>query len=311
MSNENLQIRKPIDYSNDILDKLSFLSISKKYKIIGTASIKNILYSSDYDMNEYVMNPKHTQSTSLEYIYNLFLKKFEYAEKRENRTYIMDFKCGIQENGEPLRWNYEDMKRGYKIINKVTYDFLHSLMEAPPNLVKLDVISFLNGRFMDMSEIYNIKIGKLRNYKLLSKESILLNIKKESEELKAQGNYYKALKRIFSMRRLQEKNHINKKTREIVALFNSDIGIIGKSKSDLDILIDVMKKYPKRVYPADIKSNIQLIKYFLSYVTTIPMERIIEQLDRSKTIPQMEKIRDELFHITNSSALKLIHREKL
>jgi hypothetical protein len=262
-------------------------------------------------MNEYVMNPKHTQSTSLEYIYNLFLKKFEYAEKRENRTYIMDFKCGIQENGEPLRWNYEDMKRGYKIINKVTYDFLHSLMEAPPNLVKLDVISFLNGRFMDMSEIYNIKIGKLRNYKLLSKESILLNIKKESEELKAQGNYYKALKRIFSMRRLQEKNHINKKTREIVALFNSDIGIIGKSKSDLDILIDVMKKYPKRVYPADIKSNIQLIKYFLSYVTTIPMERIIEQLDRSKTIPQMEKIRDELFHITNSSALKLIHREKL
>jgi hypothetical protein len=308
---ETLQIRKKDEYNNQVLDKIDFMSISHKYRIVGSASIRNILYSSDYDTNEQVFNPKNSKSQSLEYIYEMFLKKFQYASKRENRTYIIDFKCGIDDEGKALRWNYEDMKKGYKIVKGVQYDFLTSILQPPPNMVKIDVISFLNGRYIEMSDIYNIKIGNEKNFKLQTKEDIQKNIMNEAEELIKEGNYYKALKRIFSNRKIGSNNTIDKKIEKIIDFLNSDIGIIGKSKSDLDVLIDLLEKYPKQIYADDIYSNLQIIKQFLSSVTKYNMRPIIEKINRTQKLSTIKDIREDLHKLTNQQALIFMKNNSL
>jgi len=308
---ETLQIRTKDDYNTQVLDKIDFMSISHKYRIIGSASIKNILYSSDYDVNEEVFNPKHTPAQSLEYIYKMFLDKFKYASKREHKTYIMDFKCGIDDKGEPLRWNYEDMKKGYKKVNGRQYDFTDCLLQEPPNMVKLDVISFYNGRFLELSDIYKIKIGNKKNYKMETKETIMKNIEEEETELIKEGNYYKALKRLFSSRKISSNFTIDNKIERIIDFLNSDIGIVGKSKSDLDVLIDLYEKYPKEVYAEDIYSNIQIVKQFLSSITKYNMRPIIEMLNRTQKVKTLKDVRDKLLKLTNQEALIFMKKEGL
>ena len=308
---ETLQIRTKDDYNTQVLDKIDFMSISHKYRIIGSASIKNILYSSDYDVNEEVFNPKHTPAQSLEYIYKMFLDKFKYASKREHKTYIMDFKCGIDDKGEPLRWNYEDMKKGYKKVNGRQYDFYDALMMKPPNMVKLDVVSFLNGRYLELSQIYKIKIGNQINYKMEKTEDIKNRLDEETMELIKEGNYYKALKRIFSFRKIHQNAHIDKKIERIIEFLNSDIGIVGKSKSDLDVLIDLYEKYPTQVYAEDIYSNIQIVKQFLSSITKYNMRPIIEMLNRTQKIKTLKDVRDKLLKLVNQEALLFMQKEGL
>jgi len=308
---ETLQIRTKDDYNNQVLDKIDFMSISHKQRIIGSASIRNILYSSDYDVNEEVFDPKQTSSQSLEYIYEMFLDKFKYASKRENRTYIMDFKCGIDDNGEPLRWDYEDMKKGYKKVNGRQYDFYDALMMKPPSMVKIDVVTFLNGRYLELSQIYKIKIGKELNYKIEKTGDIINRLNEETVKLIKEGNYYKALKRIFSNRKIHQNQKIDNKIERIIDFLNSDVGIVGKSKSDLDVLIDLLEKYPKQIYTDDIYSNLQIVKQFLSSITKYNMRPIIEKINRTQKLSTLKEIRDELLKLTNQEALIFMKKNSL
>jgi Zn-dependent M32 family carboxypeptidase len=162
-----------------------------------------------------------------------------------------------------------------------------------------------------MSDIYNIKIGNEKNFKLQTKEDIQKNIMNEADELIKEGNYYKALKRIFSDRKIGSNNTIDNKIERIIDFLNSDIGIIGKSKSDLDVLIDLLEKYPKQIYADDIYSNLQIIKQFLSSVTKYNMRPIIEKINRTQKLSTIKEIRDELHKLTNQEALIFMKKNSL
>jgi hypothetical protein len=75
---------------------------------------------------------------------------FERTRNSEN-TIITDFKLG-EFRGKALRWDYESIKR--KENNGITFD--DSLKQK--NIIKMDIVTLQNGRFIEMSEVYNIYI---------------------------------------------------------------------------------------------------------------------------------------------------------
>jgi len=106
--------------------------------IIGSAKIKRNLYYSDYDSFSTV------KGNNKNMIYNHFKSVFEIIKKSEN-TIITDFKLG-EFRGKALRWDYEAIKK--RENSGITFDMA----------IKMDIVTLLNGRFIEITEVYNVYI---------------------------------------------------------------------------------------------------------------------------------------------------------
>ena len=84
-------------------------------------------------------------------IYNHFKSVFEIIKSVDN-TIVTDFKMGENSKGEPLRWTYEEIKR--RENNGITFD---DVMKQK-SIIKMDIVTLLNGRFIEISKVYNIYI---------------------------------------------------------------------------------------------------------------------------------------------------------
>jgi hypothetical protein len=84
-------------------------------------------------------------------ICNHFKSLFEIIKSVDN-TIITDFKLGENAKGEPLRCTYEEIKR--KEIIGITFD--DALNQK--SMIKMDIVTLLNGRFIEISEVHNIYI---------------------------------------------------------------------------------------------------------------------------------------------------------
>ena len=82
-------------------------------------------------------------------IYTHFKSVFEIIKKSEN-TIITDFKMG-EFRGKALRWDYEAINR--RENNGVSFE--QALKQK--SMIKMDVVTLLNGRFIEITEVYNIK----------------------------------------------------------------------------------------------------------------------------------------------------------
>ena len=76
---------------------------------------------------------------------------FEIIKSVEN-TIITDFELGENSKGEPLRWTYEEIKR--KDNNGITFE--DALKQK--SMIKMDIVTLHDGRFIEISEVYNIYI---------------------------------------------------------------------------------------------------------------------------------------------------------
>ena len=102
---ELLHHRNLVDFNNNTKEIFNIMSVAGKYQIIGSSNISNLIYNSDYDLQEY------DELKSTDKAYHIFKTKFKSAMMNPN-IYITDFKCGENKNGEPLRWSYDDMMLG-------------------------------------------------------------------------------------------------------------------------------------------------------------------------------------------------------
>jgi hypothetical protein len=82
-------------------------------------------------------------------IYNHFMSVFEIIRNSEN-TIITDFKLG-EFIGKALRWDYEAIKRREK--NGITFD----MALKQKSIIKMDIVTLQNGRFVDITEVYNLR----------------------------------------------------------------------------------------------------------------------------------------------------------
>jgi hypothetical protein len=268
--------RKINDYMNPLIETFDLLSISTKYKVLGSAALKSTLYINDYDLHDYF---KSKSSSAFHRITQHFKDLFEKTYNSSNK-WIIDFKCGIDESYPrdddryKLRWSREDIKKGYKILgNGRKKSFQECILDKI--VMKIDYVLLLNGQFIDMSEIYNISIKGKNNS---SKDNIEQELKHEIEKYKSEGNYFKALKREYSLLRFTGKNH--KRMEKLTQLFNSEAGYTNKIINELNLIKLMCDQSFRPVNKKDIEMNLQIIKQQLSSVYLIHLKSFSSIIDK-------------------------------
>ena len=118
-----------------------------------------------------------------------------------------------------------------------------------------------------------------------------------------EGNYYKALKRQFVI-----KNLTGEDSKNLLNYFNSDVGIINKTRSDLDMLLILLEQKFKKVNMEDVKNNLQIIKQNASYAPDIDVSKVIDKIcllkDKKKIYNGIQKMSKQLLKIVNDDAKK-------
>jgi hypothetical protein len=224
------------------------LTISGKYKLKGTSSDADILYSSDYDLAEFWRGGV----SGINYIEKVFKDKFRRAMAMPE-VYITDFKCG-EIGGRAIRWDKKSIKVGIvkQYSRKIT--FVEALQQK--STIKMDVIAMIDGIYKEFSCNYKFNFGGITNYENenVTKEELLGDLK----EYYTEGNSFKALRRLYSFVKL------NKREPSVVKLlqeyFNSPIGVLNQCKNQTEILILMMEQKFRRPKKIDLVKNLEWIK---------------------------------------------------
>ena len=125
--------------NNKVTKIAKLMSLESKVNIVCSAKIKRSIYYSDYDSFSTIKGKNENM------IYNHFKSVFELIKNSEN-TIITDFKMG-EFRGKPLRWDYEAIKR--RENNGITFE--QALKQK--SMIKMDVVTLLNGRFIEITEV--------------------------------------------------------------------------------------------------------------------------------------------------------------
>jgi len=290
--------RRIIDFNNKISDVFNLLTITGKYNVIGSSSLKSILYNSDYDLDELIKSKKNIYTE----IFKTFQKKFQEASKNPE-IFLTDFKCGLDINNDPLRWDKNDMKKGFKTLQDgSTLTFEDALKMK--SVIKLDAIVLINGVFTEFSENYYLKIGDDANFEPeeAKVENILQSIKRSFEDYIDEKNYLKALKRIFAYKKLEGGN--KKQLDLLIDFFNSWVGLISYNKSELEVLSLLLENKFRKPILEDIKNNLQIIKQSLSYITAIDISSVSEKIDYICSLP-VKTIKKEIDNLISFLSTKI------
>jgi hypothetical protein len=296
------------DFKNTIKNIFDLITIEGKYKVIGSSGLKNVLYNSDYDLaeNDEFKNIQNGQ----QYVKKKFEDIFNKADKNKN-LFITDFKCGIDSDGEPLRWTKDDIDNGYKTLqNKKKKTFEEALLDTD-NTIKIDIIALIDGVFNEFSENLYFKFGlgkdAITNYnpKDITKPKILESIKRDFFEKLEVNKPFKALKRKFAYYKLLDSKKYNEMLSTLTNYFNSEVGICAKAHADIDTILLVMEKSDK-VKINDVINNLQNIKQQLSYAPNL--ESLSETINKICSSKSKKAIENKLKKL-NEKIYKFINKE--
>lgn len=255
------------EINNNTADIIHRYAITSKVKFLGSNSKKGILYPSDFD----ILSPNKEPAYALaKHFQQIFSKPFKY---------LMEFKCG--KKGDKLVWSQKQIQKG---INKGI-----SLENAIKQnaLIKSDIILPQGDSFVEISIIYATKYQTQK-----TKETIEQEFEEEIKEY-SKDNSFKALKRLYSLLSLDDKNM--KLKEKLIKFFNSDIGLVNKVCNDLETLSQLVSKY--RIPYKKIYNNCQYLKEKLSIIPWIKVKEFdeITKLNyKSKIKEIIEYIRDKV-----------------
>jgi hypothetical protein len=304
------------DYSGKVKRIFNLMSIAGEYRVIGSASLKKIKYFSDYDLDELYKQSQCLGDSIYTKIYKSFKNKFIEARKDPN-IFITDFKCGMDSNLEALRWSYDDIMKGYKIMedgSKISFEDCLNIKTT----IKLDVVAIIEGVFTEFSENYYFKFGKNKGNFFeydIDKDNILNKLKHSYDEyMYVEKNYLKALKRIFAYKELKNKVKYRSQLEKLMDFFNSEIGLLNKYRSELDIIIILLEnKYKfRKVKNSDIKYNLEYMMDKLNNENinflNEEFEKIIKKEKIGKT--EIEDLRNQIYNFVNKKTLDFILKNK-
>ena len=354
-----LKEKSKVSFSNALKNIFSLVSFNGNYNISGTGNLSSILYPSDYDLIEKIIETK-SYHKALEEITKTFQEKLKLIKQNKN-IYLIDFKCGIDKflffdkfnnielyneyleriykeklitkneynylkklkNEEEikietrklyiLRWTEDEIIKGYKNVsnNRKIY-FVDSIMNN--TVIKIDIIAHLSyAQFVDISEIYIFKVGNECNFEFTEKK-IFQNVKQDGIMFLRNGNLYKALKRVFSLYKFEKETD---KLKILVDLFNSNIGLIAKVKSDLDIYKTVLERVHS-VSIDEIKFGLQQSKQNLGNVYQfninehlfVEINNINKTNDRKIMMKEIDKIIEKLNFIIQKYSRIWLNKHK-
>ena len=288
-----LHHRNQLDFNNETKKVFNLMSVSGSYQVIGSADLTNIIYNSDYDLQEF------DNCSTFTSVYNIFKNKFINAKKNIN-IFITDFKCGQKVDGSALRWSYNDMMLGTN--NGISFEDAIKMKK----MIKLDVICLVSGRFLEFSENYYLKINSVKYYDDVNEKNIKIDLVASVKSEAKEKNYMKSLKRIFSVAVLEGNDKI---INRLLELFNGPVGFINKQLTDLKIIQLMIDQKFRKVKRSDVISNLQVIKQNLSTHTVLELPNFISQsintICNSKLV-NLKQLIDVIDKIINNYAYKYI-----
>ncbi len=289
-----------LKYLNDDLHKaFNVLSVSGSYRLIGSSNIRNILYNTDYDLNEKLDKNKN----KFESLYDHFVEIFNKCYSNP-AYYILDFKNGVAVDDEPIRWTYQDIKNGYVIYNNTKYNFIDCLKQDP-NVIKIDLCVIINNQFTDVTNNYIFhSFDEAENFETIKKQKkqkVVNDLADKIDTFVEENKYMKAIKRKFSMERIK-----GKVDKQLLNFINSDYGMLYKAIHDLELVLSMLQQKFKPVNHNLIITNLQVIKQNMSHITTFNIDKFLDDLidickNESKLENKLEVLIDELDKFLNDS----------
>jgi hypothetical protein len=218
MSNNIIDKKDLDDFDSEVQKYLSYFALSgMQMSLKGSSQYKDLLYRSDYDV---LINVRKDIAPTK--VFNDLKEVLERISKDDN-TYFIELKLQTKEDHKTRfhhgdNFSYSDFEKDY----------------ANLKFFKIDIVMLIKNRFFEASCIY-----ALSNDELLTKENIVKNIKQDIEEYLAEGNYYKVLKRWFSIYVMY--NAVSS-IDLLVSVFNSELGKLYEKICNLQG-IEVLHKY--------------------------------------------------------------------
>jgi len=288
-----------ISYPNYLKDVFNEISFDKDYNIIGTSSIRGMLYAADYDLNMQLF-----EKDAITHINNLFHKLFLNISKNPD-IYFMDFKLG------GFHWTLSEVLKGSK--NKLSFK---DGLQDDKNRIKLDIIARLNyAEFSEISMIYTIDFEKktIDEHHESVKNKLSDDLNDEISEYVKDGDYYKALKRLFTYFKI---NKDESQSKLLFNLFNSSLGILYKTKSNVEILLKLSDKYHMNLN--ELKHSLQSQKDYLNnIVLDLYTKHLFEQIDEICLLKaerafnkKLKILYDEINKLLQKQTIKWIYEHK-
>ena len=300
------------DFSKKIRDVFNLLTISSKYRVVGSASLKNVRYVADYDLNEFYKKELDTDE-ALNLIYKMFKNKFAECEK-DPTCFITDLKCGMNTDGEPLRWNKDDIKNGTKKLEDGrVITFQECILQKAT--FKMDIIKIIDGKFAEFSDNYYVKLGESANFTPhdVSLDHLKNNLLHSYDEyFYIYRNLFKGLKRAFSYYLMDGEMKNRVPLTKLLHFFNSPVGKLYQIKGQLGTLALVMenKNGFRKPKISDIKKNIQIILEELNGFDIPEIKETLGATLKANSLKSssvlIEKAEEELFDIINALTLKWV-----
>lgn len=238
-----VRLRDPEDFPEELKFLLNIVTINEVPKVVGSYAYAEHKYPSDVDVFERVSVNLDKESSVIFYadqFRNMYQKLIVI-----DKFYINDFKAGIYPNGEPIRWNIQEVLQGFSSGGV-------SLREALSQkaVVKLDIIAWISGKFQSVEVFYNLRFREsgvakeylefypLRDYVMSLLEDIKMYVSP------SEYNPLKVIKRLWSLSRIQNCQDLI----EIIdPLLSSDVAALNQLKSDIEILIALNLKFYSQI----------------------------------------------------------------
>jgi hypothetical protein len=278
------------------------LTVRGEYQVIGSGAIEEVKYGSDYDLQEFVKEPDYIRSTA--HLLELFRKKFKDAEKDPD-VFILDFKCGVDDAGEPIRWDKKSIAKGFQKVDGRKVTFQECLLMK--STIKMDITALVDGIFIEFSDNYYITIKDFNTFTAVAKshEDILYSLQHESKVKYHAGDYWKASKRIFAyLKSIGKTKNLIKK---LITYFNSETGYLSKNRSELDIIALVVDNKFRKPRKEDVVRNLKIVRDDVAKVKKLPVKDdfgfLIDKvcaLPLNKMKPEIEKLSEYLKSVVNA-----------
>ena len=189
--------------------------------LLGTAGLESQQYYGDFDLFTEV------SKESVDKIYNKIMK-IVHKMNTFNDAYFIELK--IQTSKSKIKFHTIEE------INKVDFEKSYNDLD----FIKLDYIIRVNNKFFELSIIYSF------NEMFDDDEKFFKSISDDIVELKKEGNYFKSLKRIFSIynnKRIKDKLENTKRYIYISKFLNSEYGKLYMDTSNLKAIKLLLEKY--------------------------------------------------------------------
>ena len=229
-----------------------------KLMLLGSASLESQKYYADFDLVSYITKNRDKPFNTL---YKILSKTM-----KTKGMYFIEGKIQVSDKNKKRFYKLEDLKE--------------EMFEKKFQFIKLDYVIKINTLFYELSINYTFESSS-------TKEEIIKAIEKEEKELINDGEFYKALKRRFSIAKLKK----DKPTMvRLTKLFNSPTGEMYKNVAIMKAIKSAIDAGFKE--PLDIKNYAISLKDLGSPILLKNLPEILEYIETS-SFEKMEEINQE------------------